>query len=209
MSIKEKLNIQDGKVVLMHDSTTMIRNGVIKASNPQNAYSKNSDTGAFFWGREVRGIDNSNYNDTYTYYCLVDIDDVYDMETNEKGYESYRQALENEPYVAVKWNRPDGAVAVNTLRDTRIDYVFVKTGNNQLISGIYRPQWKLLRSCVFFYDNNKNQKILNKINPEESMKSPSWLPGYNRSQFKQKMQQQTLNEIEKKVKILRENAGLK
>ena len=210
MPIIDSLNIKDGKVILRHDSSSMIKNGIIRASRTQqNQYSKNTDKGAFFWGSEIRGIDNSNYHDDYSYYCLVNINDVYDMESNDKGYENYRRALENEPYVAVKWNRPEGAVAVNTLMNTKIDYIYVKNNQGNLISGIYSPQWKLLRSSIIFYDNKKNQKILNKFDAQQSVDSPSWLPGYNRSQFKQKMQQMSLNEIEKKLNQLKENAGLK
>lgn len=76
------LSTFNGKIVLRHDSSYVIKDGVIRKGKP-NTYSKDSDIGIYFWGSDKVGKDNSNVG-TYTYYCLVDRESTLRL-PNERG----------------------------------------------------------------------------------------------------------------------------
>ena len=101
----------DGTVILKHDSNVKIKDGVITKGVPNN-YSKNSDIGIYFWGSKERGIDQSN-NSLYTYYCLVDISDIYDFENDLDRFGTIHNALKAYKYVAQYW-KGSNAIVVNT-----------------------------------------------------------------------------------------------
>ena len=96
-----RLNISGDKVILTHNSSYRITDGEVKKGKP-NRWSNNSDFGIYFWGSKKAGKDISN-SGTYTYYCPVNIRQVYDFENNMERYGSMRKALEDYPYIAQYW----------------------------------------------------------------------------------------------------------
>jgi hypothetical protein len=107
---------RDGNmVVLKHDSDVKILDGVIKPGQPQQIYSNNSDYGVYFWGTKNIGIDLSN-NKEYTYYCLVPIEDVYDITNDLEDFKSIPKANEVYDYIAYEWNGRKGKVRKGKVR---------------------------------------------------------------------------------------------
>ena len=92
------LNISGDKVILKHDSSVRITNGVI-AKGKTNRWSNNSDIGYYFWGSKKIGGDSSN-GQTYTYICTVPLSDVYNFETNLERFPSLDQAMQEHKYCA-------------------------------------------------------------------------------------------------------------
>ncbi len=105
------------KIVIHHNSSYEIRDGVVKKGTP-NSYSKNSDIGIYFWGSRASGKDPSNAS-FYTYYCLIDPSDLYDFHTNEERLR-LEQALKKYPYAGQMWENGGQAVVVSTLQETPI-----------------------------------------------------------------------------------------
>ena len=173
---KQGLNMWNGHVVLMHDSNNRITNGVIdRTGQTANNYSKNSDLGNYFWASPNPGKDQSN-GGQYTYYCLISPDNLYDMEENPKGYDSTKDALQSETYVAGRWN--DGAIAVMTNQPTPISFIEAKNTNTTL-GGIYDAKWHLLRSKVVFYNKQRNLEIAKRMKPFQNVEVPEFLGGYD------------------------------
>lgn len=111
-----KLFRMNGKVILHHNSSVKITDGVIKKGTP-NGYSNNTDMGIYFWGSRNAGNDPSN-GGLYSYYCIIDEKDLYDKETNPERL-SLSQAMKKYKYVGQYWN--DGqAVVVTTEQATPI-----------------------------------------------------------------------------------------
>lgn len=111
-----KLFILDGKVILHHNSSVRITDGSIKKGKP-NGYSNNSDIGIYFWGSEKSGRDPSGRG-TYTYFCRIDPNELYDFETNIDRL-TLSKALQRYRYVGQYW-RDGEAICVNTSLWTRI-----------------------------------------------------------------------------------------
>lgn len=118
-----QLDIQDGMVVLKHNSPYKIEDGFVGGSGRKgpNSYSNNSDLGNYFWGSKEEGSDQSSAGE-YQYICYVPVDEVYDFEYNEKGYSSMKEACLNEKYVASWWPNGGGIVVVSRY-PTKIDHV--------------------------------------------------------------------------------------
>lgn len=166
----------NGNVVLTHNSSQKIKNGVInRRLGKTNNYSNRSDSGNYFWGGFVVGKDNSNYNDI-VYYCLVPQDDVYDMMANEKNYTNVQEALKNEKYIAYNWPSTEGAVVVRTLLSTPISYIsFIpKLRHENEISGLYDSNWKLLRSYMLSYDKKFLTSLLKKLKLTKDIELPDF-----------------------------------
>jgi 5-deoxy-D-glucuronate isomerase len=106
-------------VVLKHDSNIKILNDIIEPGHEKQGYSNNSDYGIYFWGSEKKGQDQSN-NQRYVYYCLVPIEEVYDITNNLEDFKSIAKANEVYDYIAYKWPRGDGAIAVVSKKPTPI-----------------------------------------------------------------------------------------
>ena len=111
-----KLFIIDNNVLLHHNSSFEIRDGIIK-KGVANGWSNNGDIGIYFWGSRNSGNDPSN-NSHYTYYCLIPIEDLYDFETNVDRI-SLDQALKKYKYAGQYWKKGD-AIVVSTLQSTPI-----------------------------------------------------------------------------------------
>jgi hypothetical protein len=120
-AFENALSTFNGKIVLRHDSSYVIKDGVIRKGKP-NTYSKDSDIGIYFWGSNKVGKDNSNVG-AYTYYCLIDRDQLHDYQTNEERL-SLIQALQKYPYAGQFWE--DGAIVVNTFKETPIWCIYDK-----------------------------------------------------------------------------------
>lgn len=166
------LNIDNGNVVLKHDSGAKITNGVIsRPLGVQNSYSNNSDVGNYFWGSETTGKDQSNHK-KYTYYCFVPLSDVYDMNANPKGYYSVKDAADNEKYVAVNWPRNNDAVAVVSKQPTPIDYIVDNNGDE---GRVYDAEWNMLRASGLPRNRAKLNVLASKLEPYRNVKLPDCL----------------------------------
>lgn len=111
-----KLFIVNGKVIIHHNSSYEIENGFVEKGKT-NGWSTNNDIGIYFWGSRNAGNDPSN-NSTYTYYCIIPINEIYDFETNADRI-SLDQALEKYKYAGQFWKKSD-AVVISTLHPTPI-----------------------------------------------------------------------------------------
>lgn len=169
----------NGYVVLEHDSSTRIKNGVIDhTGQQQNGYSKNSDLGNYFWASEP-GKDQSN-GGTYKYYCLVKPELIYNIDDDPNGYGSTPEALEHEQYVAGQWR--DGAVAVMTLHPTPISFIeYHDTYGDD--SGIYDAKWHMLRAMSLSYYKDKNMETAKRIKRYQNVEVPDFLGGYTYNQL--------------------------
>lgn len=173
------MRLWNGYVVLEHDSSARIKNGVIDhTGHRQNGYSKNSDIGNYFWASEP-GQDQSN-GGRYKYYCLVKPELIYNIDEDPKGYGSTPEALEHEQYVSGQWR--DGAIAVMTLHPTPISFI-VADGDFGEVGGIYDAKWHMLRTTGVYYDNRKNMALARKIKPYQDVEIPEFLGGYDYNQI--------------------------
>ncbi len=173
------MRMWNGYVVLEHDSSARITNGVINhTGHQQNAYSKNSDLGNYFWASEP-GTDQSN-GGSYKYYCLVKPELIYNIDEDPKGYGSTPEALEHEQYVAGQWR--DGAIAVMTLHPTPISFIehHDMYGDG---GGIYDAKWHMLRSASLSYYKRKNMENARKIKRYQNVEVPDFLGGYDYNQL--------------------------
>ena len=112
-----KVNMLGDKVVLHHNSSHRIMDGYVKKGKPNN-YSKNSDVGIYFWASKEPGRDPSN-SSLYTYYCLIDADDLYDFEANVDRTRLI-PSMKNHAYVGQYWRNGGDAVVVTTFKETPI-----------------------------------------------------------------------------------------
>lgn len=124
----------NGKVILHHNSSYKLTDGFIKKGKP-NVYSNNTDIGIYFWGSRNSGSDASSQS-IYTYYCIIDENDLYDFETNVERLKTLRQAVEKHKYVGHYWKNGE-AICVNTFNFTPIWCILDKyTGK------WYDKEWK-------------------------------------------------------------------
>lgn len=131
-----KLFRTNGKVILHHNSSYKITDGFIKKGKPNN-YSNNSDVGIYFWGSRNSGSDPSS-SSLYTYYCIINEDDLYDFETNIERL-TLEQALKKYKYVGQYWKNGD-SVCVNTYEFTPI-WCILDTNTGQW----YDKDWKEIK----------------------------------------------------------------
>lgn len=107
----------NGQIILHHNSSMKITDGLIKKGQP-NHYSSNTDVGIYFWGSRNSGNDPSS-GSTYTYYCLIDENDLYDLSTDTERLITLRRALSKYKYAGQYWANGD-AICVNTFESTPI-----------------------------------------------------------------------------------------
>lgn len=154
----------NNKVVLRHDSSQTIKDGLIRKGKP-NSYSKNNDVGIYFWGSKQIGNDNSNVG-IYTYHCLIDRNQLYDYQTNEERL-SLVQALQKYPYAGQFWE--DGAIVVNTFKETPIWCIYNKQNgkwfdaNWQQIGNPFENPQKQLNERMGFTDDDVPDELVDKI----------------------------------------------
>lgn len=175
-----KLNIVGNNVVLKHDSSYRIVDGVIKKGK-QNNWSNNNDIGIFFWGTKRIGKDPSN-GQQYTYICLAPIDEIYDYETNMERYVSLKQALHTHKFCAKLWEKDPNAIVVNTLYPVKIQAIIDKRTGKQ-----YDSEW------------NEINNIQGESKTYKNMKENKSLKTLNKEDFR-KLHQETLNENEQVMK---------
>ncbi len=111
-----KLFVKGNKVIIHHNSSFRITDGMIRKGKANN-WSNNTDVGIYFWGSRNSGNDPSNQS-LYTYYCLINLKDLYDFSTNEEKL-SLPQALRKYPYAGQFW-KDGNAICVNTILQTPI-----------------------------------------------------------------------------------------
>ena len=126
------VNMLGDKVVLHHNSSHRITDGYVKKGKPNN-YSKNSDVGIYFWASKEPGRDPSN-SSLYTYYCLIDADDLYDFETNVDRTRLI-PSMKNHAYVGQYWRGDSGPVVVTTFKETPIWRILDKSSGRWFDSG--------------------------------------------------------------------------
>lgn len=115
--LEKELFVVGNSVVLQHDSSYKITDGVVKRGK-QNPWSNNDDWGIYFWASRNVGTDPSN-GGAYTYFCLVNLEQMYDATNNVENFEKNKEALMKYPYIYQKWVRGN-AVACQTVRSTPI-----------------------------------------------------------------------------------------
>ena len=104
------------KIIIHHNSSYKITEGLVKKGTP-NGWSNNTDIGIYFWGSRSAGKDPSN-NSTYTYYCIIDENDLYDFETNAERL-TLKQAMGKYKYAGQYWKKTD-RIVVTTFVETPI-----------------------------------------------------------------------------------------
>lgn len=115
--LMSKVFIIDNKVVLHHNSSYKITDGVVKRGKT-NGYSNNNDWGVYFWASKHSGNDQSG-GGMYTYYCLVNLDMCYDVTNNVENFTSDVRMSRRYPYHLKSWENGD-AVACQTSVETPI-----------------------------------------------------------------------------------------
>lgn len=131
-----RLNIVNGgQVLLKHSSSVKITDGYVSYGN-KNPWSNNSDIGIYFWGSKRIGRDKSNIGQ-YTYICTVNMDDIYDFETNLERFPSLKAALKVHPYCAQQWQDEVNVIVVNTLIKTPIKAIRDNSNGT-----VYNSEWK-------------------------------------------------------------------
>lgn len=122
-----KLNLHGSTLILQHDSPIKITDGYIRQGKKQG-YSNNSDQGIYYWASVEHGTDPSN-GQQYTYFTHIDVNDLYDMDTNPSRYTQIRSGFREKPFVGITWPTSPDCVCVVTKTDLPIDYVIDnKTG---------------------------------------------------------------------------------
>lgn len=111
-----KLFKLNGDVVLHHNTSYKITDGNIRKGEP-NRWSNNTDIGIYFWGSRNSGSDPSGAS-AYTYYCLINNDELYDFETNAERM-TLEQAMHKYKYVGQFWKGGE-AIVVTTHHITPI-----------------------------------------------------------------------------------------
>lgn len=132
---EDKLFKINGNIIIHHNSNYAIKDGVVKKGK-MNTWSNNSDIGIYLWGSRNSGNDPSNVS-TYTYYCIISPEDLYDFHTNKKRYISLDQAMSREYYVGQLWNHGGDAVVVSTLHPTPIWCILDKQNGKW-----YNKEWQ-------------------------------------------------------------------
>lgn len=151
-----KLNVVQGGVMLKHDSTARITDGVVKYGEAKNTYSGNDNVGIYFWGSKKTGRDSSN-GQKYTYYCLVPLKSIYDFSTNLERYAGIDQALNDYPYVAQYWRDDPNAIVVNSYKPTKITAV-----RDNSTGKVYNSDWQEINMQV---EGKQHKNFLNEYRP--------------------------------------------
>lgn len=129
-----KLNLKDGnKVLLQHNSNIIIKDGLLSSGHEKQKYSNNSDLGWYSWGTKNIGKDPSNIGQ-YTYYALVDIDEIYDFQNDLERINDFRKAAYEKAYVAVYWRGDTDSIAVVSYKPTPILYILDKQNGKKFDS---------------------------------------------------------------------------
>jgi hypothetical protein len=145
-----KLNIVEGeRVILKHSSSVKITDGYISYGK-KNSWSNNSDIGIYFWGSKHIGRDQSNVGQ-YTYICTVDLNDIYDFETNLERFPSLRSALKAHPYCAQQWQNETDVIVVNTMVKTPIKAIRDNSNGT-----VYNSEWQPIDMKVEGKQTKKN-----------------------------------------------------
>ncbi len=115
-NFNSKLFKLGNNIVLHHNSSYKLTDGFIKKGKP-NGWSNNTDIGIYFWASRSAGRDPSN-NSTYTYYCIIPQEQLYDFSTNEERL-SLRNAMSKYGYAGQFWKDKE-SIVVTTLIETPI-----------------------------------------------------------------------------------------
>lgn len=105
-------------LILHHNSSTKITDGIIKPGMPRNNYSNSNDWGVYFWASKNEGSDPSGIAE-YTYYCIVPIEQTYDVENNIENFKTDKEAIAKYPYQLKDWKNGQ-AIACQTNKPTPI-----------------------------------------------------------------------------------------
>ena len=133
-----QLDMSGDKVLLKHDSSFRITDGVVRKGTP-NGWSNNSDVGIYFWGSKNRGSDPSN-GGQYTYYCAVSQSMVYDFENDMERYGTLMNAFKQYQYVSQYW-KGGPEIVVNTYTPTPITYIRDNSNGK-----VYDANWREIGS---------------------------------------------------------------
>lgn len=131
-----QLDMSGDKVILKHDSSYKITDGVVKKGNPNN-WSNNSDIGIYFWGSKQHGSDQSN-GGLYTYYCIVAPNEIYDFENDMERLGTLLNVFKKYKFAAQYW-KGGPAIVVNSLTPTKISYIRDNSNGK-----IYDANWQEL-----------------------------------------------------------------
>lgn len=104
-----------GEIILHHDSSYKITDGVVKRGKT-NIWSNSNDWGIFFWASKDSGSDPSN-GQRYTYYAIVDANKCYDIWNNPNDLESDEEVNKHYSYHLKELN---GGIACQTAQQTPI-----------------------------------------------------------------------------------------
>lgn len=113
-----KLFVVGDNVLMHHISSAKITDGFLKAGMPKQSYSNNNDWGVYLWASRNTGNDPSNGGD-YTYYCVVPLEECYDVANNVENFKSDKELLQKYPYMLKDWKNGQ-AIACQTNKPTRI-----------------------------------------------------------------------------------------
>lgn len=123
------------EIILKHDSSYRITDGVVKKGTPNN-WSNNSDVGIYFWGSKQHGSDQSN-GSKYTYFCLVNQDEVYDFENDIERLGTLANVFKKYKYAAQYW-KGGPTIVVNSVTPVEIDYIRDNTN-----SIFFNSKWEI------------------------------------------------------------------
>lgn len=114
----KRLFIVGDNVLMHHNSSAKITDGFLKAGMPKQSYSNNNDWGIYMWASKNSGQDQSNSSE-YTYYCVVPLEECYDVVNNIENFKTDKEVLAKYPYMLKDWKQGQ-AVACQTNKPTRI-----------------------------------------------------------------------------------------
>ena len=115
-NFNSKLFKMGDKIIIHHNSSYRIKDGFVKKGEP-NGWSNNTDIGIYFWASRTGGSDTSG-NTSYTYYCIIPQEQLYDFSTNEERL-SLRNAMSKYGYAGQFWKDKE-SIVVTTLIETPI-----------------------------------------------------------------------------------------
>lgn len=130
-----KLNLDGDTLILFHNSPIKITGGRLSRGE-KRGYSNNSDVGlTYYWGSKQSGADPSN-GQQYTYFTHINVNDVYDFDTNPHRYRQIPAAFEEKDFIGITWENSPEAVCVVSNISLPIDYVIDRKTNT-----IYDKDW--------------------------------------------------------------------
>lgn len=121
-----RVNVIGDNVLMHHISDVKITDGYIKSGMPKQNYSNNNDWGVYLWASKNTGIDQSNAGD-YRYYCIVPLEECYDVENNVENFKDDKELLAKYPYMLKDWKNGQ-AVACQTKKATKIWRIYENGG---------------------------------------------------------------------------------